>query len=309
MKNMTARIAALPQEKQAWLMQRLKEQQPTPAPVLAHGFASGEWVVRYRPNPQARLRLFCFPYAGGSAALFRSWLEGLPEQVEVCAIQLPGRETRLGEPACTRMAALMQGLLPAIMPYLDLPFAFYGHSMGALISFDLARRLRASVGRLPLCLYLAAYRAPHLPNPNIKIYHLPAEVFKVVLRADGIPDAILQNEELMQAMLPTLRADFELCDTYEYREEAPLACPFVIFGGEDDVRIRAEDLRAWPVHSSVPSRLSLLPGSHFFLHSAQEQLLAALSQDLVQRLDACAVPAEHRAGACPQNCPAGQSLA
>lgn len=285
MKNVAERITALSPDKQALLLQRLKQKasQPGNASRSSSSFSS-EWIVRYRPQPQPRLRLFCFPYAGGGASIFRSWSDTLPEGIEVCGIQLPGREARLGEQAYTRMAPLVQALADALEPYLDGPFAFYGHSMGALVSFELARELRTR-DRHPVCLYLAAYRAPQLPNPNIKIYHLPSEVFKVVLRADGIPETILQNEELMQAMLPTLRADFELCDTYGYREEPPLACPFLIFGGLEDVRISAADLELWPAHSSAPCRLSLLPGSHFFLHSAQDLLLAALAQDLEMRLN------------------------
>ncbi len=285
MKDVVERIAALSADKQTMLLQRLKQKtrpQYDEAP-LAQAL-SDAWIVRYRPNEQARLRLFCIPYAGGGASMFRPWLDGLPADIEVCGIQLPGREARLGELACTRITPLIQALADAILPYLDRPFAFYGHSMGALVCFELARQLRRISHRVPLCLYLAAYRAPQLPNPNIKIYHLPAEVFKVVLRADGIPETILQNKELMQAMLPTLRADFEICDTYEYREKTPLSCPFVIFGGQEDVRVRLADLEAWSVHSSATCSLFMLPGSHFFLHSAQDQLLAAISQDLELRL-------------------------
>jgi medium-chain acyl-[acyl-carrier-protein] hydrolase len=291
MNDVIKRITALPTDKQAILLQRLR--QKAGERVSASPFTSSlsdRWIVRYRQNEQARLRLFCFPYAGGGASIFRPWVDALPPEVEICGIQLPGRESRLGEQAYTRLTPLIQALEGAISPYLDRPFAFYGHSMGALLSFELARQLRRTQDKLPVCIYLAAYRAPQLPNPNIKIYHLPSEVFKVVLRADGIPDTILKNEELMQAILPTLRADFELCDTYEFRDEPPLACPFLIFGGLEDVRVRAADLEAWPVHSSAECHLSMLPGSHFFLHSAQDLLLTEISQDLAARLPASAHP-------------------
>lgn len=287
MKDVSERIAALPPDKQAMLLRVLKQKSSSSAndPPSVQT-ASDRWVVRYRPNEQARLRLFCLPYAGGGASIFHAWPDGLPADVEVCGIQLPGRESRLREPAYARITPLIEALTDALIPYLDRPFAFYGHSMGALISFELACHIRRVYNKLPFCLYLAAYRAPQLPNPNIKIYHLPLEVFKVVLRADGIPETILQNEELMQAMQPTLRADFELCDTYEYQEEPPLACPFLIFGGLEDVRVKSADLEPWAVHSSASCSLSLLPGSHFFLHSAQDLLLAAISQDLKARLSA-----------------------
>ena len=281
MTDIRERIAALPPEKQAMLLQKLKQkngQAVAEAPSLQT--SSDRWIVRYRQNAQAPLRLFCFSYAGGGASVFRPWADMLPQGVEVCCIQLPGHEFRLGEPAYTRLAPLIQSLADAISPYLDRPFAFFGHSMGALIAFELARQLRRTHDKHPVRLCLGAYRAPHLKNPNIKIYHLPSEVFKVVLRADGIPERILQNEELMQAMLPTLRADFELCDTYKHTEEPPLECPFSIFGGVEDIRVSAADLEAWHRHSALPSSLVMLPGSHFFLHSAQDLLLAALAQDL-----------------------------
>lgn len=283
MKDVTERIAALPSEKRSMLLQRLK-QKASQAEALPTPTSLDKWIVRYRPNAQARLRLFCFPYAGGRASLFRSWVDALPAEIDLCGIQLPGREDRLSEPAYTRLAPLLQTLAEAIAPYLDRPFAFYGHSMGALISFELARQLRRSSDRHPAHLYLAAYRAPQLPNPNIKIYHLPPEVFKVVLRADGIPETLLQNDELMQIMLPTLRADYELCDTYEYREEPPLTCPMALFGGLDDVRVRQSDLQAWQQHTSAPQSLLMLPGSHLFLHTAQDLLTTEISQSLEKHL-------------------------
>ena len=289
MTDLIERITALPPDKRALLLQRLKQktgQSVADPPSLQ--ISSDGWIVRYRQNAQAPLRLFCFSYAGGGASVFRSWADILPSGVEVCCIQLPGHEYRLGEPAYTRLAPLVQALTEAIHPYLDRPFAFFGHSMGALVSFELARQIRRTYAQHPVRLCLAAFRAPQLPNPNIKIYHLPSEVFKVVLRADGIPERILQNEELMQAMLPTLRADFELCDTYRYAEEPPLECPFSIFGGLEDIRVGVDDLEAWRIHSSAVSKLSMLPGSHFFLHSAQDLLLAAIAQDLALQPNASA---------------------
>ena len=152
MKNVTARIAALPPEKQTMLLQRLKKTvvpQPLAVSFLAQT-SSDPWVIRYRQNAQACLRLFCFSYAGGGASVFRSWADFLPRDVEVCAIQLPGREYRIGEPAYRRLVPLVQDLSDAILPHLDRPFAFFGHSMGALVSFELARHLRRTQKRQPV---------------------------------------------------------------------------------------------------------------------------------------------------------------
>ncbi len=285
MKNVTERIASLTPDQQSALLRRLRQKKADQSLAIFPVQASSDgWIVRYRQSTSVQLRLFCFSYAGGGASIFRQWADAFPPEVEVCCVQLPGHEYRLMESPHTRLSILLPELVEAITPYLDRPFIFFGHSMGALISFELARQLRQTQARQPERLCLGAYRAPQLPNPNIKIYHLPTEVFKVVLRAEGLAETILQNEELMQAMLPTLRADFELCDTYEYSSEEPLGCPLSVFGGLADVRISAADLEAWRLHTNAAFRLSMLPGAHFFLHSAQDLLLAAISQDVQESL-------------------------
>jgi surfactin synthase thioesterase subunit len=293
MKERIERIAALPPDKQALLLQRLKQKtgQQLSAPLLPQ-MASDAWIIRYKPNPQAFLRLFCFPYAGGGASLFRPWSEELFPEVEVCSIQPPGREHRLTEAPYTHVDPLVQALAEAIYPYLDKPFAFFGHSMGAMISFELAHQLRSMYDKHPLHLYLAAHRAPHLPNPHVTdpiLPHLPTEMFKSVLRLEGTPEQILQNDELMQVLLPTLRADFELCDTYEYRARPPLECSLLIFGGLQDTSISAASFEAWREHTSMTCSLHMLPGSHFFLHTAQDLLLTAIAQDLAIHLNATSI--------------------
>lgn len=270
--RVAGRIAALPPRQRAALLERLRRRALRPKPP--------SWVVRLRPDPGAELRLFCFAYAGGGASVFRAWPDGLPREVEVCAVQLPGHESRIGEAPHRRLGPLVSALAEAIEPHLDRPFAFFGHSMGALVAFELARELRRTSRPQPASLLLAAFRAPQLPNPNISIHHLPDEMFTVVLRAEGVSEEVLRNSELMAALLPTLRADFELCDTYRYTSQAPLGCPLSIFGGLADVRVDAGDLDGWRLHTTGPSRVAMLPGSHFFLHSAQDALLAEITQDL-----------------------------
>jgi surfactin synthase thioesterase subunit len=282
-------LAALPPDKQAELLRRLRRRPAAPpaaataagpAAGQAAGPGQGEWVVPFRPTPDARLRLFCFSYAGGGASVFRSWPDLLPADVDVCGIALPGREARLGEPAYRRLPPLVSSLAEAMAPLLDREFVFFGHSMGALVAFELARELRRVIGREPARLLLAAFRAPQLPDPNIPIHHLPDEVLKIVLQTEGTSPDILRHDELMQAILPMLRADLELCHTYEHVPGEPLACPISVFGGEGDVRVRPADLEQWRCHTTAEFDVTILPGSHFFLHSARDLLLATVQQKL-----------------------------
>ncbi|MCX4884634.1 MULTISPECIES: thioesterase II family protein [unclassified Streptomyces] len=270
--RLRARLADLPPERRARLVERLRQgRAQTPgAPA---------WFVRHGSADPA-LRLFCFSYAGGGTTVFHAWSGHLPDQVEVCAIQLPGRESRAAEPSYRRLAPLVADLHTAITPLLDRPFALFGHSMGALVAFELARQLRRAGAPQPERMLLAAFRAPQLPNPNIKIHHLPDEVLKTVLAKEGTPQNVLDNDELMRALLPTLRADFELCDTYEYVAEAPLSVPVSVFGGRHDVRVGRADLEQWKVQADNEFDLTMLPGSHFFIHSSQDLLLAQLAAEL-----------------------------
>jgi len=239
------------------------------------------WIARRKPSPQARLRLFCFPYAGGGASLFRTWSDGLPADVEVCPVQLPGRGTRLLEPPFTRLSPLIQALTEAIFPLLDKPFVFFGHSLGALISFELARHLRKEYAVNPVRLFISADRAPQIPNRDPPTHSLPEGEFLAQLRRlNGTPREVLEDEELRQIMLPLLRADFAVYETYEYSTEPPLNCPISAFGGLQDHRVSRGDLEAWRDQTNVSFSLRMFPGDHFFLNTTQPVLLRALSQEL-----------------------------
>ena len=247
--------------------------------------AQTTWITFPKPNPAARLRLFCFPYAGGGASIYRTWATTLPAEIEVYPVQPPGRETRLRDRAFTRFPPLIDSLASAIEPYLNMPFAFFGHSMGALTSFELTRQLRRQGGPLPVHLFLSGHRAAQLPNDEEPIYHLPDAEFVQELRSlNGTPDQVLQNEELMRLMLPLLRADFELCNMYNYIQEEPLPCPITAYGGLQDEEANRDTLSAWREQTSGQFTLRMFPGDHFYLHSARALLLQTLAQDLMQVL-------------------------
>lgn len=239
------------------------------------------WVICPSPNPQAKLRLFCFPYAGGGALSFRSWADSLPPTIEVCAIELPGRGIRLKEPPFTRLEPLIQAIAQTLLPYLDKPFAFFGHSMGGLVSFELARLLRRKHSLSPVHLFVSGRRAPHLPDPNPPIHALSEpELLEELRSLKGTPEAVLENAELMQLLLPTLRADFAALETYVYSSEPPLDCPITAFGGLQDSEVSCDDLEAWREQTKAGFLLQMLPGDHFFLHSARSLLLQSLSGEL-----------------------------
>ena len=231
--------------------------------------------------PKTRLRLFCFPYAGGGTSIFRDWPVALPQAVEVCPIQLPGRESRWSEPPFTRLASLIETLANVLHPLLNLPFAFFGHSMGALISFELARQLRRETGECPVHLFVSAARAPQLPDPDPPIHQLSDSAFvEELLRFHGIPEEVHRNAELMQLVLPTLRADIALCETYVHSIEEPLSCPISAYLGKHDTKVVLEDIGGWSVQTQRVFNFSLFPGDHFFLFSARKSLLRVLSAEL-----------------------------
>ncbi|MGC1676244.1 MAG: alpha/beta fold hydrolase [Candidatus Binataceae bacterium] len=237
------------------------------------------WIAFRGRGPEPRLRLFCFPYAGAGALIYRTWTEALPSDVEVCPVQLPGRGARSMELPFTRLSPLLDALTPALAPLLNKPFALFGHSLGALVSFELARRTRRDYGVSPVRLFVSAGRAPQIPKRGSLIHSLPRDEFLSELRRlNGMPAELLDHHEFMKIMLPILRADFAVYETYEYSSEPPLDCPISAFGGLQDRRVSNADLEGWQVQTKAPFSLQMFPGDHFFLKDPL--LLRTLSQEL-----------------------------
>ena len=247
--------------------------------ILSSSYDS--WIAGRKPNPRARMRLFCFPYAGGAASVFRDWSDGLPTDVEVFPVQLPGRGTRLMEPPFSRLPLLVEALSEALQPLLDRPFALFGHSLGSLVSFELARQLRRSYQVCPARLFVSAGHAPQIPKRGRAVHTLPQREFGEELRRlSGTPDELLDCHELMAIALPSLRADFALYESYGYLPEPPLDCPISSFGGLSDLSVTRNDLEAWREQSSISFSIRMFPGSHFFLKAIQPLLLRTISNEL-----------------------------
>lgn len=236
------------------------------------------WFVRPESRPQAEVRLFCLPYAGSGAAVYRPWLMHLPTTIELHVVQLPGRETRLREQPYRRMQLLIEALAPAIEQLLDRPYILFGHSMGALIAFELTRALRRRGGSQPDCLLVSGRRGPQLADPDSPLHQLSDAQFvrAMVQRYNGIPRVILEDIELLRLFLPTLRADLELIETYRYSDEPPLECPIAAFGGHSDERASLAELEAWLNHSSRPFSARQFPGGHFYLQEERAKLIASI---------------------------------
>ena len=235
------------------------------------------WLKCYKPLPDAELRLFCFPYAGSSAISFRSWSDLLPPTVEVYSIELPGRGTRMKEFLYRKMEPLVEAIAPALLSKLDKPFAFFGHSMGAIVAFECCRLLRKNYSLLPFRLFVSGRNAPHLPDPDPPVHNASKAAFIEELRRfKGTPEEILNSDAMMELLLPILRADFEVLETYRYIEKSPLECPITAFGGLEDVKTTAEGLEAWGEHTIDFCSLYELAGDHFFINSARSLLLKYL---------------------------------
>lgn len=243
--------------------------------------ATNPWLVQPRPNRLADLRLFCFPFAGGGASLFRLWPDRLPAWVELCAMQLPGRESRLREPTHQRIGSLIDGLVDALAAELDKPFALFGHSMGALVAFELARELRRQNLPSPRLLIASGRFAPQLRPRRPPIHALPEVAFREELRLlDGTPQALLDHSELMGLFSPIIRADLAVNETYAYTEEPPLDLPILALGGLTDPWVHQDELEGWRLQTSDRFERQQFAGGHFFLQTATAEMLSVLSRAL-----------------------------
>ncbi|WP_225830138.1 thioesterase II family protein [Streptomyces sp. NK08204] len=239
------------------------------------------WFGRWVPQEHAAYRLFCLPYAGGSAAAYREWHALAPEHIQICPLELPGRGGRFGELPISRLRPLVDGLAGAVGPYLDRPFAIFGHSMGGLLAFELTRTLRRRGLPLPAHLFVSGRGAPDAPSDRPRIHDAPdAQVMEELRTLGGTPQEVLEDDELMELMLPTLRADFSVLENYEYLDGPPLPVPLTVFGGDADALVSPARLHGWRRQSSGGSQLRMLPGGHFFLHTATRTIISEITRAL-----------------------------
>jgi len=241
------------------------------------------WIAHHVAKPKARLRLFTFPYGGGGASIFKEWSNALPDEIEVCPVQLPGREDRSRETPCTKMSSLIHELTTALTSFADLPFAFFGHSMGALIAFELARQLGSIRGRL-LHVFVSSCRAAHTFTGGLGRHLLSDSQLVHEMRRLGTPEQVLHNNDLLSYVLPVMRADFELVDTYSYTPGLPLHCELSAYGAAADVEVSTDDLLSWSQHTDAGFHVRVFEGNHFYLRTRVPSLIAAILTDMVGHL-------------------------
>jgi medium-chain acyl-[acyl-carrier-protein] hydrolase len=230
--------------------------------------------------------MFCFSYAGGSAHAFSPWARALPPQLEVLAVQLPGRGARIFEPPYTSLPALIHDVATALRPFLNKPFVLFGHSMGAIISFELARYFRARGMQKPRHLFLSGSYSPrHRVRDIMRSTLTDDDLIKELRSFNGASSQALDNIQLMRMMLPTIRADFAVCETYVYEAGSPLEVPISAFGGLEDPDVPQEGLQLWEEETKEQFVLRMFPGGHFYLHTAQSATLQAVLKDLAPHLE------------------------
>lgn len=241
---------------------------------------SGCWVTGADRGDPA-VRLFCFPHAGGGARFFRPWSTALGPDVQVCPIVLPGRESRKREQPHTRIGPLVAELAGALEPYLDRPFAFFGHSLGALVAYETVYSLTRAGLPEPGLLIASGRRAPHLAPRSSALHRLPRDRFVAHLLAlGGTPAGSDRRRQVLDLFLPMLRADYEVNETYEPSGAGPLTCPVAAYHGREDPVATPAQVDAWRDTTTGPFRLRLLPGDHFYHKDAPANLVAAIREDL-----------------------------
>ena len=222
--------------------------------------------VTFRPRPAAAFRLFCFPHAGGTPIAFFPWADLCGENIECVSLQYRGRAQRLKETPLTSVDDFVREISLDLGALCDKPFAFYGHSFGGIVAFELARHLQRSGHAGPLHLYVGATRPPHLGSPFPSIHGLAEDEFiaNIQSRYGGIPSVILEDPAVMKMFVPAMRGDFTAYESYRYKPGPPLEIPITAFGGAEDTAVKAACLHEWELHTEAGFDINILPGDHFF---------------------------------------------
>jgi medium-chain acyl-[acyl-carrier-protein] hydrolase len=248
--------------------------------------AKNPWLVR-ASAPAHRFRLYCFPFAGGNAAAFQHWQDGLGPEIEVCAVQLPGRAARMLEPPMTSLSSVVSAVADAIARDPRCPFAFFGHSMGALLAFEVARHCMRTGQPLPSHLFASGCAAPQARGERRNLHRLPdAELIEALREYNGTPPELFAHRDLLDLVLPTIRADFRLVENYAYQASVALPIPLSVLAGRQDEHVDALQAQAWEKETTGPCRVDWFDGDHFFLQSQRAQVLAHLRAHCAPRLAA-----------------------
>lgn len=242
------------------------------------------WFIVRRPRSAPAVRLFCFPYAGGAAMVFERWPQDVPDWIEVWAAELPGRSTRMTEPPINDLRTIVDALRPAMEGALDRPLALFGHSMGALIAFELASRFDRRVV-YPLKVFVSGAGAPHRHSLPPTHTLSDEEFVSRVRRLSGAPPEVFDSSELVELLMPRWRADFRAAETFACSPCSPLQCPISAFAGSEDSEVSIDAVHAWRDLTVEPFTLRVFSGDHFFIHTAHAEILAAIADELVTATD------------------------
>ncbi len=247
---------------------------------------STPWILEGQPGQPAWPQLFCFSHAGVGATSYRTWQAAAGKNLSITRIQLPGRENRIREPLFDSIPPLVAALVEALAPRLSRTFAFFGQSLGATLAFETARALRQAGAPMPLALGVAAARAPQLPWPHPTIRHLEdiPLLGEVQRRYGSIPAVMMEDRDLREVLLPTLRADLTMVETYQYQDQSPFDFPIVAFGGEQDHMVTRAEVAAWEGQTTGRFRLRFYPGGHLFCSEEAASILTEMRS--VMGLDA-----------------------
>ena len=241
---------------------------------------NNKWILKHHIPENPKIRLFCFPFGGSGSSYYMSWSKQFEPDVEIVPVQLPGRENRLSEPPLNEMNSLIAEILPAVQGYLDKPYALFGHSMGAFVSFELARAIRRKNLAAPKLLMASAIRAAHLEETLPPISHLSDEEFIDALKQRYGLGVTEESMELLWLMLPTIRADIFCVENYAYTDEPPFDFPMIGFGGKADWTIKSDQIEGWSYHTTGPFKCYEIDGGHFFVNSERDQLIKCIRDEL-----------------------------
>ncbi|TQV77388.1 thioesterase [Aliikangiella marina] len=250
--------------------------------MVTRGENETPWMVIHKPNPSATMRLICFHYGGGSASAYRDWPRLLPANVELCAVQLPGREKRFNEKYITEFPELTEKLCDELKAFLTKPYVVFGHSLGAMVSFEWLRVLQQSNLMLPLLYIPSGMPAPQLYYPNKPIGELPEDEFvnELLLTYGDNLGNVLRDKDLRSVFMPQLRGDFKLLESYQFKEASVLDCQIHALAGDEEENIGDADLAAWGVHTQNSFSSKRFNGGHFFVHTDEQKLLSFISKEL-----------------------------